>query len=487
LVLNHAFHYLIAAAMQAAAALGLVAALTRVLSDAEFGQYGLAAAALHLYQSILFFWLRATVSRFHAAAEKQGWLAPFLAGIRRWFLFVAALGLVVGAAVVLAMPGSQGLRATMLVMLAAATGLGAFTLVLELHRARLQAGLFALFQSAQAALSVALSLALVLAFAHIGGGQYDAALAMAGLALSFIVCIAIDPAGLKFWRGGGRPARGELGVVLAYGLPMTAAMVLDALLITADRFIIAHYLGEAAVAPYAAAQTLAQRSLMAICTVVGAAAAPLAFTAMERQGEAEARARLTASGDLAFAVAVPAAFGLAAVAGPLCDVMVGESLRAEAKTLLPWIAAGGLLQGLAVHYFQQGFLVARRPGALVLALLPAMAVYFAGNFALVPRLGAMGSAISIVLSQAVQVATVILAGRRHFAMPLCAGTALKAVAVSAVMFAALRLLPLPGGILGLAVQVIAGMAIYGAGALLLDMASCRGHVRRLLARVRPQG
>jgi len=246
-------------------------------------------------------------------------------------------------------------------------------------------------------------------------------------------------------------------------------------------------LGEAAVAPYAAAQTLAQRSLMAICTVVGAAAAPLAFTAMERQGEAEARARLTASGDLAFAVAVPAAFGLAAVAGPLCDVMVGESLRAEAKTLLPWIAAGGLLQGLAVHYFQQGFLVARRPGALVLALLPAMAVYFAGNFALVPRLGAMGSAISIVLSQAVQVATVILAGRRHFAMPLCAGTALKAVAVSAVMFAALRLLPLPGGILGLAVQVIAGMAIYGAGALLLDMASCRGHVRRLLARVRPQG
>ncbi len=483
MVLNHALFYLIAAGMQAAAALGLVAALTRVLSDAEFGQYGLAAAALHLYQSILFFWLRASVSRFHARAEHQQRLEPFLAGIRRWFLAVAALGLVVGAAVVLAVPTSPGLRVTLWVMLAAATGLGGFTLVLELHRARLQARQFALFQSIQAVASVGLSLALVLAFGHIGGGKFDASLAMGGLALSFLVCVAIDPTGLRFWRGGGRPAPGELKLILAYGLPMTVAMVLDALLITADRFIIAHYMGEAGVASYAAAQTLAQRSLMAICTVVGAAAAPLAFAALERQGEAEARQRLTSAGDLAFAVAVPSAFGLAAVAGPLCDVMIGESLRAEARVLLPWIAAGGLLQGLAVHYFQQGFLVARRPVALVLSLLPAMAVYFAGNFALVPVYGAIGAAISLVASQVVQVAVVIVAGRRYYAMPLCAGTALKAVLVSAIMFAALRWAPLPGGALGLAVQVVIGMAIYGAGALLLNMANCRVHAQRLMQRV----
>lgn len=145
MVLNHALYYLIAAAMQAAAALGLVAALTRVLSDAEFGQYGLAAAALHLYQSILFFWLRASVSRFHAAAEHQQRLGSFLAGIRRWFLAVAAIGLALAAAVVAAVPASPGLRATLWVMLAAGTGLGGFTLVLELHRARLQARQFALF------------------------------------------------------------------------------------------------------------------------------------------------------------------------------------------------------------------------------------------------------------------------------------------------------------------------------------------------------
>ncbi len=480
MVLNHALYYLIAAAMQAAAALGLVAALTRVLSDAEFGQYGLAAAALHLYQSILFFWLRASVSRFHAAAEHQQRLGSFLAGIRRWFLAVAAIGLALAAAVVAAVPASPGLRATLWVMLAAGTGLGGFTLVLELHRARLQARQFALFQSIQAAASVALSLVLVLAFARAAGGLYGAALAMGGLALSFLVCIAIDPAGLRFWRTGGKPAPGELNLILAYGLPMTVAMVLDALLITADRFIIAHFMGEAGVASYAAAQTLAQRSLMAICTVVGAAAAPLAFAAIERQGEAEARQRLTSAGDLAFAVAVPSAFGLAAVAGPLSDVMIGESLRAEARDLLPWIAAGGLLQGLAVHYFQQGFLVARRPGALVLALLPAMAVYFAGNFALVPVYGAMGAAFSLVASQTVQIAVVIAAGRRHFAMPLCAGTALKAVLVSSVMFAALRALPLPGGAIGLAAQVAIGVAIYAAGALLLNMAGCRAHARRLV-------
>jgi O-antigen/teichoic acid export membrane protein len=485
MVLNHALFYLAAAATQAAAALGLVAALTRLLSEAEFGQYGLAAAALHLYQSILFFWLRSSVSRFHAAAEHERRLAPFLAGMRRWFVAVALGGLVVGALAVLAAPVSAGLRATLWVMLAAATAMGAFGLILEIHRARLEAPRFALYQSVQAALSVVLSLALVLAFARAGAGGYGAggygaAWAMGGLALSYLVCVLIDPAGLRFWRAGGRPEPGALRAILAYGLPMTVAMVMDALLVTADRFIIAHFLGEAGVAPYAAAQTLAQRSLMAICTVVGAAAAPLAFAALEREGAAEARRRLTAAGELAFAVAVPAAFGLAAVAGPLSDVMVGAALRAEARALLPWIAAGGLLQGLAVHYFQQGFLVARRPGALVLALLPSMAVYFAGNFVLVPRMGALGAAVALVASQAVQVAVVILAGRRHFAMPLCAGTAAKAVLVSALMFAALRLLPLPGGAVGLCVQVALGGAIYAAGALATNMANCRAHAARIV-------
>jgi len=475
MVLNHALFYLAAAATQAAAALGLVAALTRLLSEAEFGQYGLAAAALHLYQSILFFWLRSSVSRFHAAAENERRLAPFLAGMRRWFVAVALGGLAVGALAVLAAPASAGLRATLWVMLAAATAMGAFSLVLEIHRARLQAPQFALYQSIQAALSVALSLALVLAFARSGGGAYGAAWAMGGLALSYLACVAIDPAALRFWRASGRPEPGALGAILAYGLPMTVAMVMDALLVTADRFIIAHFLGEAGVAPYAAAQTLAQRSLMAICTVVGAAAAPLAFAAIEREGAAEARQRLTAAGDLAFAVAVPAAFGLAAVAGPLSDVMVGEALRAEARGLLPWIAAGGLLQGLAVHYFQQGFLVARRPGALVLALLPSMTVYLVGNFTLVPVMGALGAAVALVASQGVQMVVVILAGRRHFAMPLCAATALKAVLVSTAMFAILRLLSLPGGVVGLCVQVALGGAIYAAGALLVNMANCRAH------------
>ena len=482
MVLNHALGYLTAAALQAAAALGLVAALTRLLDDAQFGQYGLAAAALHLYQSILFFWLRASVSRFHSRAERENQLAPFLAGIRRWFCVVAMAGLVVGAAAVLVAPASPGLHVTLWLTLLAGTAQSGFALVLELHRARLKAWRFALFQCAQSVLSVVLSVALVLAWGRMAGGAYGAALAMGGMALSFALAIAVDGAALRFWSGGGRSAPGSLTLILAYGLPMTAAMVLDAVVITGDRFIIAHYLGEAGVAPYAAAQTLAQRSLTAICTVVGAAAAPLAFTALERHGSDEATKRLADAGELVFAVALPAAFGLAAVAGPLTDVMVGESLRAEARMLLPWIAAGGLMQGLAVHYFQQAYLLARKPVALVLTLTPAMTVYFAGNFALIPVYGALGAAMALVASQVVQLASVIAVGRRYFPMPLCAGTALKAALISAVMLAALRILPLPGGALGLVAQVALGVAIYALGALVVDLAHSREHATRLLRR-----
>ncbi|MCK6449716.1 MAG: polysaccharide biosynthesis C-terminal domain-containing protein [Alphaproteobacteria bacterium] len=481
MVLSHALYYLVAAVLQAAAALGIVAALTRLLSDVEFGQYGLATAALHLYQSIAFFWLRANVSRFHAEAERAERLGSFLAAVRRCFLVVALAGGALSAAIVLVAPVSPGLRATLWATLGAATAQGAFTLVLELHRATLSAWRYALFQSIQAALGVGLSLAFVLGAGHFYGGM-GAALAMAGLAVSFFLCMAIDSAGGRFWFGRGRAGPGEIRAFLVYGLPLAVVMVQDAFLATGDRFVIAHFLGEAGVGPYAAAVTLAHRSLLAICTVVGAAAAPLAFAALAEHGDEAARRRMGQSVDLLLATALPAAFGLAAVAGPISDVMVGEAMREEVRMLLPWIAAGALLHGLSVHYFHHAFLLSQRTMALFWAVSPVVLLYFALNAMLVPMHGAWGAALAMIATQALHLGLMVVVTRRVFPLPLRLPTLAKALAASALMYAALRLPGLPGGLLGLALQVALGALFYAAVALALDIAHCRDHAMRLLKR-----
>jgi O-antigen/teichoic acid export membrane protein len=482
MVLGHTLGYLVAAALQAAAALAMVAGLTRMLSDVEFGQYGLAAATLHLYQSVLFFWLRAGVSRFHASAEFHGQAASLRAAIRRCFLLTAGIGAAVGALAALALPISQGLRATIAATLVASVAQGAFTLVLELHRATLRAWRYALFQSLQAALGVGLSLGLVLTAGQVAGGQ-AAAIAMIGLAISFFLCAVVDVHGLRFWLDRARPLPGETRALMAYGLPLTLAMAFDAVLATGDRFVIAHFHGESAVGPYAAAVTLAHRSLLALCTVVGAASAPLAFAALADGGVEAARRRLADAGDLLLAIALPAAFGLAALAWPISAVMVAAPMRATVASLLPWIAAGALFHGLAVHYFGQAFLLARRPMALVWSLVPVVAVYAALNVVLVANYGAPGAAMALVASQALHVLAMALLGRRHFAMPLRWSTAAKAIAASAAMLALLHVLDLPGGPVWLAVQIALGAAVYGAAALALDIARCRARLAQLRARL----
>lgn len=481
MVLGHALGYLVAAVLQAVAALGLVAGLTRLLSEVEFGQYGLAAAVLHLYQSIVFFWLRASVSRFHAQTEQDGRLPAFLGHVRWWFVVA---GLVAGAVAVLAallLPISPGLRATMLAALIAATAQGGFTLVLELHRATLRAWRYSLFQSLQAGLSLALSLAFVLAAGQ-AAGSYGAALAMLGLGASYLVCLLADARGLAFWRAASPGADPRVGPMLAYGLPLSIAMVLDAVFATGDRFVIAHYLGEAEVGPYAAAVTLAHRSLLAICGVVGAAAAPLAFAALAGGGVPAARARLGDAVDLLYAIAIPAAAGLGALARPVAQVMVAEPMRAEVAMLLPWIACGALMHGIAVHYFHQAFLLARRPAAMIATIVPVVAIYLLLNLLLVARFGPFGAALAMIATQAIHLTVVTVIGRQQFPMPWRGTSALKAACATALMLAALRWTPMPGGAPGLVAQILFGAAVYGVAALVLDLAQCRQRLGRYLRR-----
>ncbi len=154
----------------------------------------------------------------------------------------------------------------------------------------------------------------------------------------------------------------------AYGLPVALSLIFALALATTDRFLLAAYLGDATVGVYQAGYGLANRTLDVMFIWLGAAGGPALMMALERFGSAALAKAAREQAGLILGLAVPAAVGLALVARPLADVMIGPALRQGAAMVTPWIAASTLFAGLTTYYSHQAFTLGRRTGLLLAAM-----------------------------------------------------------------------------------------------------------------------
>src|SRR3989344_5295188 len=156
-------------------------------------------------------------------------------------------------------------------------------------------------------------------------------------------------------------------------------------------------------------------------------------------------------------IGLPAAAGVALVARPLAEVLIGEELRAAAASITPWIALSALLYGLTAYYFGQAFTLGRRTKRLLAAMaLPAPA-HLGPHLIPVPRLRPVGAG----------------------------GDGLVRGAGAAGVGAAVGALPPPiGGLAELALDATTGAVVYAFAALALNAAGVRDPAGRLLVRLR---
>jgi O-antigen/teichoic acid export membrane protein len=180
------------------------------------------------------------------------------------------------------------------------------------------------------------------------------------------------------------------------------------------------------------------------------------------------------------ALALPASLGLALVARPLAEVMVGPALRSGAAQVTPWIAASALFLGLTNGYAHQAFMLGRRTGLMLAAMsVPALA-----NLGLclwlIPRYGLSGAVWATTASYAIGLATAIVLGRRAQRLPLPLSAIARTVAATAAMGLAVAALPSWGGVAELAAKAGVGVAVYGAAAYALDLAGLRSRTRGAL-------
>ncbi|MEQ9314287.1 MAG: lipopolysaccharide biosynthesis protein [Henriciella sp.] len=453
------------------ASFGGIYVFTRLLGADEYGRYALMFSVMALIHTAALAPAEAAAYRFTATADAKGETADHFATVRGLMLrslFASALLMALLTLIVSGMPDYLRLLPWIAVLLPLST---IVQTTLEAHKASQRVSRYALVAS----------------FKFVGSFLIGALIAWqtgAGAAAPFIgltvaaalLCIAELPWLLAQGQGGTSDAD-RRRTYLAYGLPIAAALCLDLMLSAADRLLIALFMGEASVGEYAAGYGVADKTVLLLCAWAAMAGSPLVMAAYERGGKDAAAGEARSLISFILLLGLPAAAGLALVARPLAEAMIGEELRAGAAQIIPWIAFAGLMNGLLIHYFSEAFQLAKKTGERALLMAVPVIVNIAANLILIPRFGLIGAVGATVAAYAIGILLLGLRGRRYVALPLPLIDVGRIALACLAMWPVTLLVPQFGSWMELFAKAIAGGLTYIAVAWLLDAGGARSFVQ----------
>ena len=445
---------------------------TRLLSPEDFGRYALAVSVVTLSHVVVFSWLEAAMARFWAAQTPGAAQAHFASLYRTAFVLGAAFLVVVGLGVWL-LPADPLFKLALAAGLAGAPARSMVKLAQERFRAEGQVG-----KSARLDMAVtAGGLAIGVGFALAGAG---AAAPLLGLGLAPLAALPfVLPSELKQARGGAFEA-GRVREYALYGYPIAASLALTVVLSSTDRFVLDAWLGEAAVGAYHASYSIANRTLDVLFLWLGTAGQPAMVMALERGGMERLRVAAREQLSTFLLVGLPAAAGVALVARPLSEVLIGQELRTAAASVTPWIALSALLFGLTAYYFGQAFTLGKKTRRLLIAMAIPAGLNVILNLILVPRFGRMGAAWATAASFGIGMVATWLIGRRVVALPIPWESLARCGVATGLMALAVSRLPAIGGFGELVLDAGVGGLVYVVAALVLNAAGVRDLARRLL-------
>ena len=451
---------------------------TRLLSPADYGVYAIAYSAMVLSHTTLFTWTEAAMARFQAQARQRGETADHMMTLyRAWSMLGLGFPLLAGVVVWLA-PVHHPLKVAISAGLAAILFRSCIKLVQERRRADGEVASAATLDIAQTIGGFAIGA--VLAAVGMGG----ASPLLGSAAISAVCLLFALPGELKLFKGGHwQPQRAR--DYAAYGVPISLSLILSLVISSTDRFVLGAFLGEASVGVYHAGYSLANRTQDVVFVWLGMAGGPAMVAALERGGKAALVQTAREQASFMILLTLPAAVGLALVALPLSELLIGPQLAQGAARVVPWIAVGGFFSGITTYYLHQAFTLGRRTSQLMIAMTFPAALNLILNLVLVPRFGLDGAMWATTASYGLGAIASWTLGRKVIALPLPLDTMARAGLACIPMVLVVSMLPDMAEIPELALKGGLGAAVYGVSAWLLDAGGLRSHGRALLRTLRP--
>ena len=425
--------------------------LTRLISPAEYGVFGLGNTLVYFAVAALFDWQATTYMRFiQATGTDRARMTGVFVG-----LFLAAVLLSLGLALPFALlaPASIGGGDLAWYVLPCLWVFAWFQFIVRVHTANFHPGRVMAMNLVRGAAGLVAAVAVAWAT---GRGDYVLLASFAGAALGAMVRMGAVMHFRLPWR-----ERALVVQAMGFGLPMALAFVISGLSPVVNRMLLAEFGSLSALGYYSVGAVLVQNTIGLMAGGVGAAAYTLAVHTLETDEKRRADAQLAANFVLLLALLLPSAVGLALVAPALVPFLVGREFVGPAVELTPWVAAAAFVGCMRAHYVDTGFHLAKRTGLLT-CLLAAMAALEIGlGIVLIPRFGYMGPAYANLAAMCTGWIVCFAVARRVHPMTLPLAEAAKVIAATLAMAFAVKSVPLGHDALGLALPIAAGVVVYG--------------------------
>jgi O-antigen/teichoic acid export membrane protein len=467
MILRHTAIY--AFAQVATAVLGFLSLLiyTRLLSASEYGAYAVGIASVQMAHVALFGWLGASVNRFYPVV-KDNRRGSFLATLGLSFAVVSLGAAILGLAGATLLTADQWrpLWTPCLGLLIAWAGVET---VLSLARAELAPARFAVTSIGRAAIGLAVGGTL----AKMGWGARGV---LFGATLGCATPVVIEI--LHSWR---YFSRGVPDVRLArefaiYGIPVAVSFILEWVLSSSDRLLLAWLADTRSTGLYSAAYSLAQQLVQTGPVIVSLAMYPVIVRAYEQQKQEDLRRHLEATVCGMLALSVPAAVGLWVLIPNIAGTMLGSEYHSLSTTVVGTVAAGVVFSGLRTAYTSVAFFLSRTTAHLTWPLLAGAVVNIGVNLILIPRCGALGAGWATFLAYGVALLISVVLTRRTHPLPWPWSQLARIGVCTAVMGAVVMTLAHLRGAVALATQIGTGIGTYGGLFVALNVMGCREYV-----------
>ena len=441
--------------------------LARFLGPAEYGRMALALACAQVMQTVMFDWLRLAATRFYSERTRlehpqlrASLDASFAAGI-----VLLCTGAIAWLLVGIEVPLSNGLIG---LAVGAAVTSGLFDYHTALVRARFFDNAYARIIMGKNVLSLILT---------VGGSWYSgsAIWALAGLCLSITGSLAAARHSLTDPAASVRVARLPLvSKAMRYAMPIVFANMLYQIIPLADRAMIAHRYGFAESGQFSLAYDLGIRIALAVGSTLDVLLFQIAVRAEESHGAEQAGRQVARNMGVVLAIIAPTMTGVWLVLPSFERLVVPPEFQGPfghfLQLMLPGFAFYALIH-FAVHpvfqirKFTAPVIVAAASASVANLVLIQMFTSWSGALGFAYALtGALGLGLSLLVG---------MAALSRAVWPSFKDLLVTSLGTLAMVAALLPLRSMTPGIPALALQVAAGVLVYGGFVYAFDLAGLR--------------
>jgi len=169
---------------------------------------------------------------------------------------------------------------------------------------------------------------------------------------------------------------------------------------------------------------------------------------------------------------------------------MGESVRDNAVTVMPWIAFAGVLNGFINYYIQRAFMLSGKTKSFVWVMVPPFVLNIGLNLWLIPIYGLLGAVIATIAAYSLGAIIGFIVARRYYPLPLPVKAILQISFACVVMAAAVLIVPWSQDwpdFVRLLAKAGFGAIIYAMTCWVINAANCRAFLKRVLGNLKPDG